>query len=110
MSLSCKIQASAMTMFADKVIAGITANKAHCAEIANKSTSLSTVISTIFGYEIGTKVAHYALDHNLSCKQAALELEILPTEVIEELFDLPNLVNYDRMERLFMKYKNYRKV
>ena len=39
-----------------------------------------------------------------------LELEILPTEVIEELFDLPNLVNYDRMERLFMKYKNYRKV
>lgn len=110
MIASCDMLSSAMTMFADKVIAGITANKAHCAEIANKSTSLSTVISTIFGYEIGTKVAHYALDHNLSCKQAALELEILPTEVIEELFDLPNLVNYDRMEQLFMKYKNYRKV
>lgn len=28
----------------------------------------------------------------------------------EPRFYLPNLVNYDRMERLFMKYKNYRKV
>jgi len=92
------------------VVAKITANKEHCADIANRSTSISTVISTIFGYDIGTKVAHYALDHNLSCKEAALELKILPPEAIEDLFALSTLVSYEEMEKIFKKYESYRKV
>ena len=107
---SADMLSNAMRYFAEKVVAKITANKEHCADIANRSTSISTVISTIFGYDIGTKVAHYALDHNLSCKEAALELKILPPEAIEDLFALSTLVSYEEMEKLFKKYESYRKV
>ena len=68
------------------------------------------MISTIFGYEIGTKVAHYAIDHDISCKDAAIALKVLPKEVIEDLFDLHNLVEPDRMEALFHKYESFRKI
>ena len=101
---------SAMDIFVEKVVKGIKANAEHCKELAEKSASLSTVISAIFGYEIGTKVAHYAIDNDLTCKQAALELKVLPEDVIEDLFDIHNLVEYDRMEALFHKYASYRKV
>ena len=37
-------------------------------------------------------------------------MKILPREVIEEIFELSNLVDPDRMEALFQKYKAYRKV
>ena len=107
---SCHMLSNAMNLFADRIVSRFTPNKRHCAEVAEQSTSTSTMISTIFGYDIGTKVAHYALDHHLSCRQAALEMKILPREVIEEIFELSNLVDPDRMEALFQKYKAYRKV
>lgn len=107
---SADMLSSAMDIFVEKVVKGIKANAEHCKELAEKSASLSTVISAIFGYEIGTKVAHYAIDHDLTCKQAALELKVLPEDVIEDLFDIHNLVEYDRMEALFHKYASYRKV
>ena len=107
---SADMLSSAMDLFVEKVVKGIKANAEHCKELAEKSASLSTVISAIFGYEIGTKVAHYAIDHDLTCKQAALELKVLPEDVIEDLFDIHNLVEYDRMEALFHKYASYRKV
>ncbi len=107
---SVDMLSNAMRYFAEKVINHITANREYCAAIANQSTSISTVISTIFGYDIGTKVAHYALAHGLTCKQAALELNILPPEAIEDLFNLSALVSYDEMEKLFKKYASYRKI
>lgn len=107
---SSEMLSNAMNLFVDKVLVHIKANAAHCAELAEKSASLSTMISAIFGYEIGTKVAHYAIDHDLTCKQAALDLKVLPEDVIEDLFDIHNLVEADRMEALFHKYASYRKV
>ena len=107
---SADMLSAAMNLFTDKIVTRITANKEHCAAIANCSTSISTVISTIFGYDIGTKVAHYALEKNITCKEAALELKILPEEAIEDLFSLSTLVSYEEMEKLFKKYEAYRKV
>ena len=107
---SVEMLSNAMQKFAKHVVDVITANKEHCAALANQSTSISTVISTIFGYDIGTKVAHYALDHGMTCKQAALELKILPPEAIEDLFNLSALVDYDEIQKLFKKYSAYRKV
>lgn len=107
---SCEMLANAMNLFVDKILVHIKANAAHCAELAEKSASLSTMISAIFGYEIGTKVAHFAIEHDLTCKQAALELKVLPEAVIEDLFDIHNLVEADRMEALFHKYASYRNV
>lgn len=70
----------------------------------------ATMVSTLFGYEIGTKVAHFAMDNNLTCKEAAKQLKLLPDEVVEDLFDVHNLVDMDKLEELFGKYQSYRKV
>ncbi len=107
---SAEMLSEAMDRFTEQVLKNIEPNREHCAAIANQSTSISTMISTIFGYDVGSKVAHYALDHNLSCRDACLALKILPADVIEEIFDLKSLVSYEKMEELFRKYRDYRKV
>lgn len=107
---SCDLLGRSMKVFADKCIAGTTANRERCLSMVEKSTSLATMVSTLFGYEVGTKVAHLAMDENITCKEAAKRLQILPDEVIEELFDLPSLVDADKMEAMFKKFAKYRKV
>lgn len=99
-----------MRVFADKCIKGITANREHCREMTEKSTSLATMVSALFGYEVGTKIAHLAIDEDITCKEAAKKAHVLPNEVIEDLFNVDNLVDADKMEELFAKYQNYRNV
>lgn len=50
------------------------------------------------------------MDNNLTCKEAAKQLKLLPDEVVEDLFDVHNLVDMDKLEELFGKYQSYRKV
>lgn len=100
----------AMKVMSQEVLPNIVPNRELCKKMAESSASNSTMISTIFGYEIGGKVAHLALEKNISCREAAKELKILPDEVIDELFDVSNLTDPDNMEALFVKYKNYRNV
>ena len=107
---SSDLLARTMKVFADKCIKGIEANREHCLEQTEKSTSLATMVSTIFGYEVGTKIAHLAIDEDITCKEAAKRVGLLPDEVIDDLFDLNNLVDPDKMEALFAKYKSYRHV
>lgn len=107
---SCDLLSRSMKVFVDKCVSGITANREHCLEMTEMSTSLATMVSTLFGYEVGTKIAHAAIDENITCKEAARRSGLLPVEAVEELFDVKNLVDPDRMEELFKKYQNFRKV
>ena len=74
------------------------------------STSLATMVSTLFGYEVGTKIAHLAIDENITCKEAAKRSGLLPDEAVEELFDVTAMTDPDKMEALFKKYKTLRHV
>lgn len=107
---SCDLLSRSMTTFANKCVDGITANREHCREMTEKSTSLATMVSTLFGYEIGTKIAHLAMDENITCKEAAKRSGLLPEEIVNELFDVNAMVDPDKMEALFKKYQNYRRV
>ena len=51
-----------------------------------------------------------ALEENISPREAAKKLKILPDEVIDELFDVSNLTHPENMEALFEKYKDFRKL
>ena len=55
-------------------------------------------------------IVHLAIDEDITCKEAAKRVGLLPDEVIDDLFDLNNLVDPDKMEALFAKYKSYRHV
>lgn len=99
-----------MVIFAERCIDGITANVERCRVQAEHSISLSTMVSALFGYDIGTRIAKRAIEEKITCKEAALRENILPAEAVEDLFDLKNLVDPDKMEALFVKYASYRKV
>lgn len=100
----------AMRILTDKVLPSMRVNSQLCQDMAESSVSNTTMISTIFGYEVGSQVAHLALEENISPREAAKKLKILPDEVIDELFNVSNLTHPENMEALFEKYKDFRKL
>jgi len=107
---SADLLSRTMVIFATRCIDGIAANAERCREKAERSIALSTMVSALFGYEVGTRIAKRAIEAGITCKEAAIEEKLLPPEAIEDLFDLRNLVDPDKMEGLFAKYAPYRKV
>lgn len=97
-------------LFTDKCIAGIAVNKEKVKNNAEMSTSLATMVSALFGYPIGTRIAHRAWNEGISCKEAALEESLLPIEVANELFDIHKLTDRSSMTEMFRKYGKMRKI
>jgi fumarate hydratase, class II len=52
-------------------------------EYVDRSLMLVTALSSVIGYDKASKIAHYAMDNDLSLKKVALKLGF----VTEELFD-----------------------
>ncbi len=107
---SRELMVDAMKTLSEEILPKIEVNAELCRHMAESSASNSTMISTVLGYEAGTKVAKLAIEKNISCKEAAKQLQVLPDSVLDELFDVVNLTDPDSMEALFEKYKSYRSV
>lgn len=105
-----KAAAEAITVLADACIDGVTVNEDVCRRNAELSTSLSTVVGTLFGYPVGTAIAKHAIRDNISCYEAALREEILPPDVCKELFDVRMLTDRRRLMAVMTKYRNLRDV
>lgn len=97
-------------IFADECIRGITVNRDRVTYNAKMSTSLATMVSALFGYETGTRIAHKAWDEGISCEEAAKETGLLPPEVAHELFDISKLTKREAMVEMFRKYGKLRHV
>lgn len=97
-------------IFTDQCIKGIKVNKAKVLENAEMSTSLATMVSSLFGYTVGTQIAHKAWNEGISCKAAALEDHLLDKEVAEELFDLKKLTDREAMVEMFRRYGQIRHI
>lgn len=97
-------------LVADKCIKGIKVNADKACRNAEMSTSLATMVSSLYGYPIGTKIAHKAWNEGKSCKEAALEEGLIPPEVAEELFDVRKLADRKATIEMFNKFKNLRKI
>lgn len=86
-------------------IDGITANLARCKQEASSSIALSTVIATLLGYPEGVKVAHYCESHNVSVKQAVLDLGLLNEEEAELLLDPLLMTNPELFAKTIAGFK-----
>jgi fumarate hydratase class II len=80
---SITILADACTNFRKFLIEGTRPNLKKIREYVSRSLMLVTALSPVIGYDKASKLAHYALDHDLTLKEAALKLEL----VTEEEFD-----------------------
>ena len=91
-------------------VSAVEVNSDVCLKNAALSTSLSTMVSALFGYPIGVKCAKLALAEGISCKEAALRENLLPPEVAEELFDVRKLTDRKATVAMFKKYGKLRKI
>jgi fumarate hydratase, class II len=51
-----------------------------------------TALSPVIGYDKASKIAHYALDNDLTLKQAALELGFVTEEEFDRIVDPEKMV------------------
>ena len=102
--------ADGFRIFANDCIKGIEVNREKVHENAEMSTSLATMVSSLFGYNVGTQIAHKAWNEGISCKQAALEDKLLDKDVADELFDLKKLTDRESMVEMFRRYGQIRHI
>ena len=97
-------------IFAENCIDTLTVNEEKVLRNAEYSTSLATMVSSLFGYEIGTKIAHMAWNEEISCKEATLKSGLLSKDVAEDLYDVKKLTDRRELINMFRKYGEYRKI
>jgi len=53
---------------------------------------LVTALSPVIGYDKASRIAHYAMDHDLTLKQAALQLGFVSAEEFDRVVDPTKMV------------------
>jgi fumarate hydratase class II len=97
---SITILADGCANFRKFMIDGAQPNRKKIAEYVERSLMLVTALSPVIGYDKASQIAHYALDNDLTLKQAALKLGF----VTESEFD--RVVDPARMVRPYIASKN----
>ncbi len=70
---SIRLLANICRLFADRCVAGATANEERCREYAESSPSIVTPLNNYLGYEEAAKVAKIALAERKTIKQVVIE-------------------------------------
>ncbi|OJJ22744.1 fumarate hydratase, class II [Roseofilum reptotaenium AO1-A] len=71
--------------FTDFLLDGLQANQKQINTYLNESLMLVTALSPAIGYDKAAKVAHYALEKDLTLKQACLELGYISAEEFDRI-------------------------
>jgi fumarate hydratase, class II len=79
---SALIMADACDHFREFMVEGTQLNEAKLAEDIERSVMMVTALSPVIGYDKAAAISHYAIDHDLTLKQAAVA-----NGVSEELYD-----------------------
>jgi fumarate hydratase, class II len=78
--------------FTEFLIKGLKPNKKKIAEYVSKSLMLVTALSPTIGYDKSAKLAHYALEHDLSLKDACLKLGYLSAKEFDKLIQPEKMI------------------
>ena len=79
---SARIMADMCDHFREFLVEGADLNRPKLEENIARSVMMVTALSPVIGYDKASTISHYAIDHDLTLKQAALH-----EGVTEELFD-----------------------
>jgi len=75
------------------LVEGARPNLKKIQEYVDKSLMLVTALSPVIGYDRASQIAHYALDHDLTLKQAALRLGFVTAGEFDRLVDPAKMVH-----------------
>jgi aspartate ammonia-lyase len=84
---SIEILTNTMSVFTDRCVKGITANRERCQELADKSIGLATILNPSIGYEASASIAKDAMATGKSLRQVVIERGILTREEVDKVLD-----------------------
>jgi fumarate hydratase class II len=73
-------------------VEGTRPNLTKIKEYVDRSLMLVTALAPVIGYDKASKIAHHAMDHNLTLKAAALELGFVNEEEFDRIVDPTKMV------------------
>jgi fumarate hydratase, class II len=89
---SISLLADSCTNFRKFLIEGTTPNLKKIGEYVERSLMLVTALSPVIGYDKASKIAHYAMDNDLSLKAAALRLGYVTEAEFDRVVDPAKMV------------------
>jgi len=89
---SITIMSDGCTNFRKFLIEGTKPNLKKINEDVHRSLMLVTALSPVIGYDNASKIAHYALDYDLTLKEAALKLGLVDEAEFDRVVDPAKMV------------------
>ena len=80
------------TNFRKFLIEGTRPNLKKIAEYVDRSLMLVTALAPVIGYDKASKIAHHAMDHDLTLKAAALQLGFVSEDEFNRVVDPVKMV------------------
>jgi fumarate hydratase class II len=74
------------------LVEGTRPNRRKIKEYVDRSLMLVTALAPVIGYDKASKIAHHAMDHDLSLKQAALQLGFVTEAEFDRVVDPAKMV------------------
>jgi len=89
---SIAIMADGCVNFRRFLIEGTKPNRKRIDEYVERSLMLVTALSPVIGYDKASKIAHYAMDNDLTLKAAALKLDFVTEAEFDRIVDPRKMV------------------
>jgi fumarate hydratase, class II len=80
------------TNFRTFLVEGAQPNRKKIAEYVERSLMLVTALAPVIGYDKASHIAHHAMDHDLTLKQAALALGLVSEAEFDQIVDPAKMV------------------
>jgi fumarate hydratase, class II len=90
---SITIMTDGCTNFRKFLVEGTKPNLKKIKEYVDRSLMLVTALSPVIGYDKASKIAHYALDNDLTLRQAALKLGFVTEDEFDRVVDPTKMVH-----------------
>jgi fumarate hydratase class II len=84
---SVRLLSNAVTVFADRCVDGIVANKARCGELVEYSMAMVTSLAPIIGYDRAAQIAKESAKTGRTVRQICEEQKVLPAEELARVLD-----------------------
>jgi fumarate hydratase, class II len=92
LSHSITLLTDGCTNFRKFLVAGTQPNLKRIKEHVERSLMLVTALAPVIGYDKAAQIAHYAMDHDLTLKAAALELGFVDAAQFDRIVDPAKMV------------------
>jgi fumarate hydratase class II len=84
---STALLANSAEVFAERFVAKLEANEAHCADQVERSMALATALNPVIGYDKASKVAKQALAEDKTVREVAVAEGYLSEAEADEVLD-----------------------